>query len=90
MVESKILLENDRVRVVEHRVAPGERMPMHTHGAYVVYPLNSAKVRISFPDGSSKEQEIEKGRASYSAGITHAIENIGSAEFHNVDIELKD
>ncbi len=89
MVESKVLLENEKVRVIETRIAPGEKMPMHTHGAYVVYTMSPAKVRITLPDGSSREQELGKGHASYSGGVTHAIENIGSTEVQNLDIELK-
>jgi hypothetical protein len=68
---------------------PGDRLEMHTHGPYVAYIMNPSKVRFTFPDGSSREAEFEKGRANFSEGITHAIENIGSTEVFNLDIELK-
>jgi beta-alanine degradation protein BauB len=90
MVQSKILLENDRVKIVEMKVAPGEKMPMHTHGAYVAYTMNTAKIRVVLPDGTVREQEIEKGTARYSDGVTHSLENIGSTEIFNLDIELKE
>lgn len=89
MVESKILLENEKVTIIERRIGLGEKLPMHTHGEYVAYVLNPAKVRITFPDGSTKEHEFEQGVASYSKGTTHELENIGSTEIVNLDIELK-
>jgi hypothetical protein len=37
----KVLLENDRVRVLEVRHQPGVKEPMHSHPAYVSYYLGS-------------------------------------------------
>ena len=89
MVQTKVLVENDRVKVIEVKISPGEKLGMHTHGAYVAYTINPARVRLTFPDGTSREAEFEKGHAAYSEGVTHAIENIGSTEVLNVDVELK-
>jgi beta-alanine degradation protein BauB len=89
MIESKVLLENDRVKVVEVRMSPGDKLPMHTHPAYVVFTMNHSKVKFTFPDGSSRIAELVKGRATYSDGITHEIENIGATDLLNLDIELK-
>lgn len=33
----KVILENDRVRVLEVRVKAGEKVPTHSHPANVVY-----------------------------------------------------
>ncbi|HXQ92309.1 MAG TPA: hypothetical protein VN739_04835 [Nitrososphaerales archaeon] len=89
MVEKKVLLDNDRVKIIEIKLSVGEKMPMHTHSAYVAYTMNPAKVKFTFPDGSSRIAEIAKGQATYSDGITHEIENIGSTDVLNLDIELK-
>lgn len=91
MVQARLVLENERIKVTEVRIAPGEILPMHTHGAYVSYTMNSSKVRVAFPDGSTKEREFQKGAASYSdPGVTHSIENIGSTDVFNLDVEFKD
>ena len=89
MIEKKVLLDNDRVKVVEIRLPPGEKMPMHTHSAYIAYTMNPARVKFTFPDGSSRTVEFVRGQANYSDGITHEIENIGSTDVLNLDIELK-
>jgi len=39
----KVLLENDQVRVLEYRLKPGEKEPMHSHPAGVVYVLSGAR-----------------------------------------------
>nr|NIP31626.1 hypothetical protein [Candidatus Dadabacteria bacterium]NIQ16433.1 hypothetical protein [Candidatus Dadabacteria bacterium] len=33
----KVLLENDRVRVLEFQIKPGKKDAMHSHPAYIVY-----------------------------------------------------
>jgi len=34
----KVLLDNDRVRVIRVVSKPGEKMEMHSHPAHIVYP----------------------------------------------------
>lgn len=41
----KVLLENDQVRVLEYRLKPGEKEPMHTHASGVLYIFGDAKMR---------------------------------------------
>lgn len=87
--EIKLLLENDFVKVVEVHVRPGEKLEMHTHPAYVAYTISPTKIRFTFPDGTMRETQTEKGKALFSEGVTHAIENIGSSEMVSVDVEIK-
>jgi len=89
MVEKKVLLDNERVKIVEIRLPAGEKLPMHTHSNYVAYIMNPARVRFTFPDGSTRVAEFAKGQATYSEGVTHEIENIGETDVLNLDIELK-
>lgn len=91
VVDSKLVLENDRIKIVEVKINPGEKLPMHSHGRYVSYAMSNAKIRVTMLDGSVREREFEKGSASYSeSGVTHEIENIGSSDVFNLDIELKE
>ena len=86
----RILLENDRVRVQEHYLKPGEKIGMHSHPAKVIYAVNDWKVRVTFPDGSSRIGEGKAGEAKWAEAVTHAIENIGQTEVRNIVIELKE
>jgi hypothetical protein len=40
-----IMFENERVRLLEARLAPGDSSAMHGHPDYVVYNLAKGKVR---------------------------------------------
>ena len=86
----KVLLENDRVRVQEHYLKPGEKIGMHSHPAKVIYAVNNWKVRVTFPDGSSRIGEGKAGEAKWAEAVTHAIENIGDSDVRNIVIELKE
>ncbi len=85
----KVLLENDRVRVLDVRAKPGEKLPMHSHPANVVYALSDFKIKFTYPDGKTEEREGKAGAARWNEAVTHASENVGTAEFHLVQVELK-
>jgi hypothetical protein len=85
----KVLLENDRVRVIDDLVPAGAKVAMHSHAAYVVYPLSSYRMKFTFPDGTTRIVDVQQGTARYSAGIAHAEENIGTTDGHALLVELK-
>jgi quercetin dioxygenase-like cupin family protein len=85
----KVLLDNDQVRVLEYRLKPGEKEPMHSHPAGVVYIFGDAKMRITYPDGKAEEAAIVAGQTNWRDPIKHALENIGNTETHALAIELK-
>jgi hypothetical protein len=86
----KILLENDRVRVQEHYLKPGEKIGMHSHPDKVIYAINDWKVRETYPDGTSRVVEGKAGTAVWGSAKSHAVENIGTTDVRNIVIELKD
>lgn len=85
----KVLLENDKVRVIEVNVKPGENIPMHSHPSYIVYALSTGKVKHTSPDGKIKEREVKTGEAGWNEAETHVSENTGTTEAHVLVIELK-
>jgi quercetin dioxygenase-like cupin family protein len=87
--ETKVLLENECVRVQYHDVAVGKTIPMHSHPNYVVYTLKPFKARISLADGSQRISQREAGEAYWNPPIRHAVENLGSTDIHNLIVELK-
>lgn len=86
---TKVLLENDCVRVQYHDVAVGGTVPMHSHPHYVVYTLKPFKARITLPDGSQRTSEHQAGEAYWNEAITHSVQNLGSSDIHNLIVELK-
>src|SRR5467141_394484 len=85
----KVLLENVRIRVLDVHVKPGEHVAMHSHPAGILYYLSDAKLRITYPDGRTEERSVKAGTAVWSEAVTHAVENVGANEFHEVHTELK-
>ncbi len=86
---NKVLLENDQVRVLDVRIKPGEKEPMHSHPASVGYFLSDFKVKYTYPDGKTEVREGTAGQARWREALTHAVENVGTTELHVVTIELK-
>ncbi len=86
----KVLLENDRVRVLEYRSKPGGKEAMHSHSASIIYVLSDAKVKFTLPDGKTTESELKAGEVIWREAETHAVENVGTTEAHVLIIELKE
>ena len=84
-----VLLENEHVRVLEFRAKAGEKEPMHSHPAAVIYPFNDGKITLTTPDGKSETRESKAGTASWSDPVTHRYENLAPTDAHVLIIELK-
>jgi len=76
--------------VLEYRLKPGAKEPMHSHPDYIVYALSSSKAKFTFPDSKTMEREIKAGKAMFLEAETHAVENVGTTEAHGLIIELKE
>ena len=85
----RVLLENDRVRVLEVRSQPGDKTEMHSHPAAVAIAINDAGYRSTFADGQSVDIELKPGEAVFREAVEHSTEHIGPTEAHAVIVELK-
>ena len=85
---TKVLLDNDRVRVVEVWLKAGDKIPMHSHPGQILYSFLNGKTKTSFPDGKSAETEFKAGEARWSDAVVHA--NEATTDGHVLVIELKE
>ena len=85
----KVLLENDKVRVLEFRDKSGGKEAMHSHPAYVVYSFTDSKRKITTPDGKSEVRELKAGQATWREAVTHATVNVGTSETHVLIVEIR-
>lgn len=85
----RVVLENDRVRVLEYRDRPGDRTAPHRHPDSVMVPLASFSRRIS-ADGAEVRVDLEAGAVRWLGAQRHAGENIGHTETHAIFVELKE
>jgi quercetin dioxygenase-like cupin family protein len=84
-----VLAEDDRARVLEYRLKPGEKEVMHSHPSYVVYFFGDAKLRATSPDGKTSDTSVTQGEVLLRDPLSHAVENIGTTELHALLIERK-
>ena len=84
-----VLLENDEVRVLEYRLRPGQKEPMHSHTSGVVYTFSDGKIRTTLADGTTTESVLKAREAIWRTPVTHALENIGETDVHALALELK-
>lgn len=84
-----VIFENDRVRVLEYRDAPGHLTTPHSHPDSVMYTLSSFRRRLHAGD-QHRDVEMPAGLAGWLPAQEHAGENIGDTETHVIFVELKE
>jgi hypothetical protein len=85
----RVVLENERVRVLEYRDRPGDRTSPHHHPDSVMYTLSSFERRLVH-GGRETDVKLEAGRAGWPAAQDHHGENIGTTDTHVLFFELKE
>ena len=84
-----VLLENDRVRVLDWHMQPDAREPMHSHPDNVVYTFDEYKLGLRTAHGKSTELTSKPGMAFLMKATMHSPENIGTTQAHALQVELK-
>lgn len=93
----RLLLENERVRVLDTRIAPGERTPVHTHQWPAVHNVISWG---AFVRRAADETVLVDTRSASAASVPptvlwgeplapHSLENVGDTLIHIVSVEIK-
>jgi hypothetical protein len=90
----KLILENERVRVLDTRIPLGDTVPVYTHRwPAVYYSIQFSHFIRRDQDGNvTFDSRIAppRGTANFFEFLTpHSIENVGEAEIHLISVELK-
>jgi hypothetical protein len=86
---TKVLLENEKYRVVETRSKPGQKNEMKARSDRVIYSFNAGKSRIHYPDGKTEDVEFKAGEVRFRKADKSQSENIGKTETRNMVITAK-
>jgi len=97
-IATRIVFENERVRIWEMRLAPGERSAVHEHALdNILIQIGGDRVAVepepdtTGPYTSYLEADVFPGNVIYveRGGIERAY-NCGSREYFEIVVELKD
>jgi oxalate decarboxylase/phosphoglucose isomerase-like protein (cupin superfamily) len=95
-VGTRLWFQNDRIKVWEIRLAPGERGPFHAHTRRYFWTVVEAGTgRQRSPDGTFTVRRYELGDTQYlelsaASPMIHDLENIGDSTLRFVTVELLD
>jgi hypothetical protein len=97
-VGSKVVFENDRVRIWTLRLEPGQDSPLHRHDLdHVLVQIRGDRIAVvPEPDTESPyrdylEADVIPGAVTYvPRGGIETARNVGHEPYHEVIIELKD
>lgn len=85
----KVEFENDQIRVVRIKYAPGEKSVMHEHPPNLAVFLTDGNVRFALPDGKTQDAPVKAGTFQWDGGGKHLPQNVGDKPFELVLVELK-
>src|SRR5688572_32878788 len=83
----EVRFENDRVRVLEFRMKPGEKEAMHSHPPGNVYLLADARLRSQLSDGNSAVTAIKAGDVLFRDDTPRCAQNGGTTVARAISIE---
>lgn len=89
--ETRVVVENDAVRILSATQAPGEKTPLHRHARNrVVVFLDSGDLRVFDEQGRAKDEHYSAGQTIWSGPTgMHITQNTGAAPLRIVEIEIK-
>ena len=86
---TKVLLENDRVRVSDTRFPPGYKSEIKERPDRVRYVIKGGELRRHYPDGKTENYKLKAGEADFTKKDKTASENVGKTEVHWIGVQLK-
>jgi hypothetical protein len=92
-VGTQILFENDRVRVWEMALAPGEASEFHRHvHDYLFVYVTPTLLESRWPGADPFVRSFGDGYTQYSvvgsAGLTHQVRNVGNEPHRQIIVEF--
>jgi quercetin dioxygenase-like cupin family protein len=85
----KVLFENERVRLLEVIMQPGDRSEMHSHPDNLIYLLSGGKVTFTAPSGEIAELELADDASMWMEATDHATNNVGGTTVRALFFEPK-
>ena len=94
VVGTRLLFENERIRVWDITLEPGERLDFHRHRTSYFYRCEAGgRIRVSTPEGDEAEYESPLDEVHFhEIGpddlVVHDLENVGETTVRFTTVEL--
>ena len=85
----KVLMENEKVRVLRVTYGAKEKSVMHEHPDTLAIFLTEAHARFTLPDGKTETSDKKPGDVQWTAAGKHNPENVGDKPMEVILVELK-
>ncbi len=85
----KVEFENDQVRVVRYKLAPGEQTARHSHPDSVIVVLTGGSIQNTTDDGKTISSQPNSGDAFWRPALTHVTKNVGDGPIEGILAEPK-
>jgi beta-alanine degradation protein BauB len=88
----RVVLENDKLRVLEFNSRPGMGVcgsGVHSHPPHLTVVLSAAKARVKLPGSKTFVAAFKPGDVFWSEAETHEVENISGKDIRSLLVELK-
>lgn len=86
----KLIMENEKVRVMEVDFRPGQKIAKHSHpNEHLVTVLKPGTLTIFKEDGTSSVNELKTDQVLWLPAETHWAENTGKTEVRLLVTEVK-
>ena len=94
-VGTRLLFENERVRVWDLQLAPGESTGVHRHERdYLYVVIGDGRLQAADADGKRREaSDMKDGEVRFNevdGEAVHEAFNVGDGSWRNIIVELKD
>jgi beta-alanine degradation protein BauB len=91
-IGTDLIFEDDRVRIWEIVLDPGQEAAVHTHHLdYTTVVVEGGVVERLNADGTTDRREVQPGDIQrwYQSTARHGLRNVGTTRFRNVIVEVK-
>ena len=84
----KVVFENEHVRVLDGKIAPGWKSSMHSHPPRVLVSVGTGRFRITSPEGKTVVADFYPGMVVWLDATEHSWEML-AGDAHVIAVEVK-
>jgi quercetin dioxygenase-like cupin family protein len=86
----KLVMENERIRLLQVTFEPGDKVALHSHPDHAAYVLEGGMITITNSEGKTQEITAKPGDTFWIPAESHSAVNPGKTRISILVIELKE